>query len=647
MSLSSSRRMTAQVRPFVTCTPSCTGKLQIMAVQQLGGRYLLVEPIGAGGMSVVWRGYDEVLERPVAVKLLSAEQASDVGLRRRIRREAQAAARLCHPHLANIYDYGESTRPASATPAEPTNEAESATAHDCGGLPYVVMELVDGEPMSARLAAVGTLPWRTVVTICAEVASALAEAHVHGVVHRDVKPGNILLTPAGAKLVDFGISALVGESDFGLGQHLLGTPAYVAPERLDGWHANTASDVYALGLVLYRALSGGFPWDADTATQMLEAHRTKEPAPLPEVAGLPSEVSSLCHACLAKEPEDRPSSREVAQVLGNAAGVVVPLPGLAAYFGSIPASSSLGSEMVDLVSLDHRPIGSSAAHISATTAATPTVPEPTLLDVASAVGVFASVPAYAPVGRRQHRLRGLVAGWVPSVAMTRTALALFTVGVLVLSATVAWDLTGSTDDLGTSAGQGNERGDQDGDAIVGVAAARRLCQVRYEVRREWPTSFDASVTVINTGVSVIDDATLRFAFPGDQTITRDLEADGQWVQSGREVTTAVGGPGGSLAPGSSARLHLTAIYRSENPPPTMFFVANTGCDAQVSRRLREKPRTVSGPVANVTEPAAEEDEGKKKRKHDDDDDDDDDSGPGGHGGNSGPGGGGGGGGGDD
>ena len=269
-----------------------------MAVQQppLGGRYLLVEPIGVGGMSVVWRGYDEVLERPVAVKLLSAEQASDAGLRRRIRREAQAAARLCHPHLANIYDYGESARPESATAGD-----------DCGGLPYVVMELVDGEPMSARLAAVGTLPWRTAVTICAEVASALSEAHAHRVVHRDVKPGNILLTQAGAKLVDFGISALVGESDFGLDQHLLGTPAYVAPERLDGWHANTASDVYALGLVLYRALSGGFPWDADTATQMLEAHRTEEPAPLPELAGLPSEVSSLCHACLAKEPEGRPS----------------------------------------------------------------------------------------------------------------------------------------------------------------------------------------------------------------------------------------------------------------------------------------------------------------------------------------------------
>jgi serine/threonine-protein kinase len=592
-----------------------------MAVQQppLGGRYLLVEPIGVGGMSVVWRGYDEVLERPVAVKLLSAEQASDVGLRRRIRREAQAAARLCHPHLANIYDYGESAGP------------ESATADDCGGLPYVVMELVDGEPMSTRLAAVGTLPWRTAVTICAEVASALSEAHAHGVVHRDVKPGNILLTPAGAKLVDFGISALVGESDFGLDQHLLGTPAYVAPERLDGWHANTASDVYALGLVLYRALSGGFPWNVDTTTQMLEAHRTEEPAPLPELTGLPSEVSSLCDACLAKEPGDRPSSREVAQALGKAAGVVVPLPSLAAFLGSIPASSSLGSEMVDLPSLDHRLIGSSAAHISATTVATPTGHEPTLLDAASAVGAIASVPAYAPFGWRKHRLRALVAGWVPSVPMTRTALAFLTVGALVVSATVAWNLTGTTDDTGTSAGQGEEGGYQGGEAVDSVAAAPRLCRVRYEVRREWRTGFDASVTVTNTGVSVIDDATLRFAFPGDQTIARDLEADDQWVQSGREVTTVVGGPGGSLAPGSSARIHLTAVYGSENPLPTLFFVADTACHARVS-----------GPVANITEPVAEEDEGKKKRKHDDDDDDD--SGPGGGGGNSGPGGGGGGGG---
>ena len=251
-----------------------------------------------------------------------------------------------------------------------------------------------------------------------------------------------------------------------------------------------------------------------------------------------------------------------------------------------------------------------------------------MLDVAGAVGAIASVPAYAPVGRRQHRLRALVAGWVPSVAMTRTALAFLTVGVLVLSATVAWDLTASTDDTGTSAGQGDQGADQGGDAVEGVAPGPRLCQVRYEVRREWRTGFDASVTVTNTGVSVIDDATLSFAFPGDQTIASALEAGGQWVQSGREVTTVVGGPGGSLAPGSSARLHLTAVYRSQNPLPTLFYVADTACDARVS-----------GPVANVTEPVAEEDEGKKKRKHDDDDDDD--SGPGGDGGNSGPGGGGG------
>ncbi len=596
-----------------------------MAVGQppLGGRYLLVEPIGAGGMSVVWRAYDEVLERPVAVKLLSAEQASDAGLRRRIRREAQATARLCHPHLANIYDYGES--------AEPTDEAELATAADGGGQPYVVMELVIGEPMSARLAATGTMPWRTAVTICAQVASALSEAHAHGVVHRDVKPGNILLTQAGPKLVDFGISALVGESDFGLDQHLLGTPAYVAPERLDGWHANTASDVYALGLVLYRALSGGFPWDVDTPTQILEAHRTEEPAPLPELAGLPREVSKLCHACLAKEPDDRPTSREVAQVLGNAVGVVVPLPApFAASFGSI-AAPLLESEMVHLPSPDYRPIGSSA-HLSAITASTPTGPEPTLLDAASAVGAIASVPAYAPAGRRQHRFWALVADWVPSVALTRTALAFLTAGALVLSATVAWDLTGSTGDTNTSAGQGDEAGDQVGDSVDVVAPAPRLCRVRYEVRREWRTGFDASVTVTNTGVSVIDDATLRFAFPGDQTIAGEVDAHDQWVQSGREVTTVVGGPGGSLAPGSSARLNLTAVYRSENPLPTLFFVADTACDARVS-----------GPAATVTEPVAAEDGEKKKKtkgKHDDDDDDsDDDGGPGG-GGNSGPGGGG-------
>ncbi|BCJ60076.1 hypothetical protein Jiend_34980 [Micromonospora endophytica] len=278
--------------------------------QLLGERYRLIEQLGAGGMSVVWRGYDEVLGRQVAVKVLASRLASDRAFRHRIRTEAQAAARLCHPHITNVYDYGES---------------------DQVGLtvPYVVMELVDGAPLTARLARDGRLPWREAVTVAAEVSGALATAHARGVVHRDVTPGNVMLTPTGVKVVDFGISALVGESEKGPDGTLLGTPAYLAPERLDNGQVSPATDVYAVGLLLYRMLTGQLPWQADTTTQMLRAHMYREPEPMPAVPELPAEVGDLIQRCLAKRPVDRPATTELAETLARAVGKTPVLPAAA------------------------------------------------------------------------------------------------------------------------------------------------------------------------------------------------------------------------------------------------------------------------------------------------------------------------------
>lgn len=275
--------------------------------QLLGERYRLIEQLGAGGMSVVWRGYDEVLGRQVAVKVLASRLASDKAFRHRIRIEAQAAARLCHPNITNVYDYGES-------------EQVGLT------VPYVVMELVDGGPLSSRLGRGGQLPWREAVTIGAEVASALATAHARGVVHRDVTPGNVMLTPTGVKVVDFGISALVGESEQGPDGALLGTPAYLAPERLDNGQVSPATDVYAVGLLLYRMLTGRLPWQASTTTQMLRAHMYNDPDPMPPVVGLPAEVEELVRRCLAKSPADRPSTADVARTLADAAGIAAIVP---------------------------------------------------------------------------------------------------------------------------------------------------------------------------------------------------------------------------------------------------------------------------------------------------------------------------------
>ena len=251
-------------------------------------------------MSVVWRADDDVLGREVAVKVLSERLAADPAVRHQILAEARAAAGLRHSTVVEVYDYGETTIHGEV-------------------LPYVVMELVDGRTLADLLSG-NRIPWRLAVLICAQVAAALTAAHARGIVHRDVKPGNVMVTSAGVKLVDFGISAAVGDMD-GADGRLLGTPAYLAPERIDGGPVRPATDVYALGVLLYLSLAGRMPWQASTTTQMLKAHYYVDPAPLPAVAGLPAEVARLVSRCLAKKPGERPSAAEAAQLLGRIAGL--------------------------------------------------------------------------------------------------------------------------------------------------------------------------------------------------------------------------------------------------------------------------------------------------------------------------------------
>jgi aminoglycoside phosphotransferase (APT) family kinase protein len=275
----------------------------VEALQLLGGRYRLHEKVGEGGMSVVWRATDEVLRRPVAVKVLAGRFLTDAAARLRIQAEARAAARLTHPCVASVYDYGES---------------RSENGHP---VPFVVMELLSGPTLSRRLAD-GPLPPADALRVCAEVASGLAAAHAAGLVHRDVKPANVMLAPGGAKVVDFGIAAAAGpRDDVDPYSDLFGTPAYLAPERLVGGDVVPASDVYALGLLLHGALLGRLPWAAETTTQMLAAHVYVEPAPLPPIEGVPARVIELARRCLAKNPADRPTANEVATDLAAAASI--------------------------------------------------------------------------------------------------------------------------------------------------------------------------------------------------------------------------------------------------------------------------------------------------------------------------------------
>ena len=278
------------------------GRLPGMAEQVLGGRFALLDRLGSGGMSVVWRARDEVLGRTVAVKLLAGRYADDPDSRDRIRDEARAAAALSHPNVAQVYDYGES---------------EVAGAR----VPYVVMELIRGGSLHERLAA-GPVPPRFAMRVCAEVAAALAAAHADGLVHRDIKPANVMITPDGVKVVDFGIAAAIGSGRPGNGE-VIGTPAYVAPERLTADAVEPASDVYALGVLLYRLLSGHAPWSADTTTQMLNAHIYVEPEPLSPLPDVPDHVIALCNRCLHKDPTQRPSAREAAALLARGAGLRV------------------------------------------------------------------------------------------------------------------------------------------------------------------------------------------------------------------------------------------------------------------------------------------------------------------------------------
>jgi eukaryotic-like serine/threonine-protein kinase len=249
----------------------------------LGGRYRLGERIAAGGQGEVWRAEDIGLGRPAAVKVLRGEYADNAEFRERFRREAQHAAGLSHPGIAQVFDYSE--------------------GHD-GAPPYLVMEYVDGESLSAAIARDAPLPPGRVLDIVIAVASALSAAHTAGVVHRDVKPGNLLLGRDGSvKITDFGIARAMDASSLTRTGTLMGTPLYLAPEQASGRPAAAASDLYALGVIAYELLTGRPPYEGP-ATAVVLAHRDTPLPPLPP--SVPSGLGDLVRALTAKDPAMRP-----------------------------------------------------------------------------------------------------------------------------------------------------------------------------------------------------------------------------------------------------------------------------------------------------------------------------------------------------
>jgi serine/threonine protein kinase len=256
----------------------------------LGDRYEQLDQIGAGGYSEVWRGTDLVLARPVAIKLLHLGYAQHAEALTRFRAEAQHAGGLSHENIARVYDYGEAVPP---------------------HLPFLVMELVDGPSLAGALASGPLDPART-LDIVAQTASGLHAAHLAGLVHRDIKPGNLLLSPGGVvKITDFGIAHAVDSAPVTSTGQLVGTPGYLAPERAMGASAMPASDLYALGIVAYECLAGTPPFTGPPLAVAL-AHRERPMPPLP--ASVPADVAAFVLELTAKDPAARPrSAGEVAQ----------------------------------------------------------------------------------------------------------------------------------------------------------------------------------------------------------------------------------------------------------------------------------------------------------------------------------------------
>src|ERR671931_1608300 len=250
----------------------------------ISDRFRLEEKIGAGGMSTVYRAYDPTLERWVAIKLMHRDISTDPDQLERFRREARAVARLNHPHLVTVIDAGEDE-----------------------GTPYIVFEYIEGETLKDRIRRLGRLPVAEAVAYAIEIGRALSSAHSHRLVHRDVKPQNVLIDPDGrAKVTDFGIARSMEAKGLTATGRVLGTTDYVSPEQALGHQVTEQSDIYSLGIVLYEMLTGEVPFKADTQVAVAMKHVRE---PLPDVQRRRPEISAALAAIVeratAKETQNR------------------------------------------------------------------------------------------------------------------------------------------------------------------------------------------------------------------------------------------------------------------------------------------------------------------------------------------------------
>jgi len=313
-----------------------------------GGRYQLSSRIAIGGMGEVWQATDLVIGRTVAIKILKDEYLGDPGFLERFRAEARHAALVNHEGIANVFDYGEED-----------------------GSAFLVMELVPGEALSAILERERILPADRVLDFIAQTATALSAAHAAGLVHRDIKPGNLLITPDNrVKITDFGIARIADQVPLTATGQVMGTVQYLSPEQASGHPASPTTDIYSLGIVAYEALAGRRPFTGESQVAIAMAQINETPPELPATVSV--SVRNLVYSCLAKSPADRPASAahlaRAAQSLrrGDIAAAATAVPGIlgegslagtvGANYGQPTASTRI------LNATDTRPIDTAKAH---------------------------------------------------------------------------------------------------------------------------------------------------------------------------------------------------------------------------------------------------------------------------------------------